>query len=143
PVDQDKPDDLTEGKRDDGEIVAAQAQHRKAEQNAPERCKESADRQAKPEGQAETLREQCVGIGTDRVECDIAKVEQAGEANHDIQTPAEHDVSEDLNAQIEQVTVIVKYDWRHGREDEQCGTEELRDMSCEAADGFRHIARPV
>ena len=39
PVDQDEPDDLAEGERHDGEVVAAQPQHGKAEQNAPERGK--------------------------------------------------------------------------------------------------------
>ena len=35
PVDQDDADDLAEAERHDGEIVAAQTQHRKAEQEAP------------------------------------------------------------------------------------------------------------
>src|SRR4029079_6157343 len=49
PVDQDEPDDLTEGKRDDGEIIAAQAEHWKSEQNAPERREDPGKRQANPE----------------------------------------------------------------------------------------------
>ena len=36
PVDQDEANDFTERERDDGEIVAAQAQHRETEQDAPE-----------------------------------------------------------------------------------------------------------
>jgi hypothetical protein len=33
-------------------------------------------------------RQQCVGIGTDRIEGDIAKVEQAGETDDDVQPQA-------------------------------------------------------
>ena len=46
------------------------------------------------------LREQRVGIGADRVEGDIAEVEQAGEADDDIEAPAEHHVDQDLDAEI-------------------------------------------
>ena len=49
PVQQDEPDDLAEAERDDGEIVAAQAQHRKAEQDARERRHHAGERQAYPE----------------------------------------------------------------------------------------------
>ena len=53
PVEQDEADDLAEGERDDGEIVAAQPQHRKAEQDAPERGEDAGERQADPERQPE------------------------------------------------------------------------------------------
>ena len=46
------------------------------------------------------LGEQRVGIGADRVEGDVAEVEQAGEADHDVQAPAEHHVDQDLDAEI-------------------------------------------
>ena len=41
------------------------------------------------------MREQGVGIGADGVEGDVAEIEQAGEADHDVQPPAEHDVDQD------------------------------------------------
>ena len=44
--------------------------------------------------------EQRVGIGADRVEGDVAEVEQAGEADDDVQPPAEHHVDQDLDAEI-------------------------------------------
>ena len=44
--------------------------------------------------------EQRVGIGADRVEGDVAEVEQAGEPDHDVQAPAEHHVDQDLDAEI-------------------------------------------
>ena len=46
------------------------------------------------------LGEQRVGIGADRVEGDVAEVEQAGEADHDVEAPAEHHVDQDLDAEI-------------------------------------------
>ena len=49
---QDDADDLAEGERHDGEIVAAQAQHRKAEDDPPERREDAGERQAEPEAEA-------------------------------------------------------------------------------------------
>ena len=46
------------------------------------------------------LAEQREGIGADRVEGDVAEVEQAGEADHDVEAPAEHHVDQDLDAEI-------------------------------------------
>ena len=55
PVGDDQADDLAEGQGDDGEIVAAQAQHGKAEEDAPGGGQDAAERQAVPEAQAEIL----------------------------------------------------------------------------------------
>jgi membrane fusion protein, multidrug efflux system len=49
PVDQNESDDFAEGERHDGEIVAAQSQHGKAEQDAPERGETAGDRKQDPE----------------------------------------------------------------------------------------------
>ena len=46
------------------------------------------------------LREQRVGIGADGIEGDVAEIEQAGEADHDVQARAEHHVDQDLDAEI-------------------------------------------
>ena len=121
PVDQHQPDDLAEGERDDREVVAAQPQHREAEQDAPERRQHAGDRQQHPErprsklieidGEVRIFRrerderqavlgEQREGIGADRVEGDVAEIEQAREADHDIEAPAEHHVDQDLDAEI-------------------------------------------
>ena len=43
--------------------------------------------------------EQRVGIGADGIEGDVAEVEQAGEADDDVQAPAEHDVGQDQDAE--------------------------------------------
>jgi methylenetetrahydrofolate dehydrogenase (NADP+)/methenyltetrahydrofolate cyclohydrolase len=45
PIDDDDADDFAEGQGDDGEVVAAQPQHRKAEQDAPERRQNAGERQ--------------------------------------------------------------------------------------------------
>ncbi len=104
PVGQHDADDLAERQRDDREIVAAQPQHRKAEQDAPERRQDAGQRQAGPEAQAESRRQQRVGIGADRVERDVAKVEQSGEADDDVQAPAQHDVGQHEGAEVDVVT---------------------------------------
>jgi hypothetical protein len=95
PVDQHDADDLAEAQRDDREIVAAQAQHREAEQHAEEGgqgCRRAAGRCQKD--RSKLRRQQRVGIGADRVEGDVAEIEQAGEADDDVQAPAEHDVGQ-------------------------------------------------
>ena len=94
PVEQDDADDLAEAERHDREIVAAQPQHRKAQQDAERGGEQAGQRQADPEAEAEVVREQRVGVGADRVERDVAEVEQAGEADHDVQAPAEHHVDQ-------------------------------------------------
>ena len=63
-------------------------------------ARHAGERQQDPEREAEGLGEQRVGIGADRVEGDIAEVEQAGEADHDVQAPAEHHVDQNLDAEI-------------------------------------------
>ena len=121
PVDDDEADDLAERQRDDGEIVAAQPQHRKAEQHAPERGEDAGQRQADPERQSEIGRQQRVGIGADGVERDIAEIEQAGEADHHVQSPSQHHIGQHQNAEIEDVALIVE-NHRH----QKCEDQEHR-----------------
>ena len=90
-------DDLAEAERDDGEVVAAQLERRRAEQHAEQRGDRRADRQDHPERQVQAeLRagEQRVDVGADGVERDVAEVEQAGEADDDVQAQREHDVED-------------------------------------------------
>ena len=94
PVEEDEPDDLAEGERDDGEIVAAQPEHREAEDHPPGRREDAGERQADPEAPAEIVGEEREGIGADRVEGDIAEIEEAGIADDDVQAPAEHRIGE-------------------------------------------------
>jgi hypothetical protein len=87
-------DDFAEAERDDRQIVAAQPQHREAEQEAEGRRGQRRDRQALPERQPEILVEHRVGIAADRVEPDVAEIEQAREADHDVQPEAEDHVDQ-------------------------------------------------
>ena len=139
PVQQHQADDLAKRQRDDGEIVAAQPQHGKAQQDAPERREDAGERQADPERQMEVGGEQRIGVGADRVERDIAEVEQAGEANHDVQPPAEHHVGQHQDAEVEDVAVSVKQHRHQQREDQQrragvaaCGVDGGRERRRQA-----------
>ena len=53
-------------------------------------------------------RQQRVGIGADRVERDVAEIEQPGETDHDVQPPAEHHIGQHQDAEIEQIAVLVE-----------------------------------
>ncbi len=105
PVQQHDANDLAEGQSDDGEVVSSQAQHRKAQDDAPEAGQNEGHRQAGPEAEVEIGRQQGVGIGPHRVEGDVAEVEQAGEAHDDVQPPAQHDVGEDERTQVDMVAL--------------------------------------
>ncbi|MEZ0081350.1 hypothetical protein ABIF72_003824 [Bradyrhizobium japonicum] len=123
PVDDDEADDLAEGERHDGEIVAAQAQHGEAEQHAPERGEDAGKRQADPERPAEIGGKQRVGIGAHRVEGDVAEIEQAGEPDHDVQPPAQHHIGEHEDREIEDIALVIE-DHRHKhREDQKSGRQ--------------------
>ena len=100
-VDEHQADDLAEGERHDRQIVAAEPQHREAEHDAPEArqgCRRGAA--GSRTRQAEMRGEQRIGIGADGIEGDVAEIEQAGEADDDVEAPAEHHVDQDLDAEI-------------------------------------------
>ncbi len=94
PVLQHQPDDLAEAQRDDGQVVAPQPQHREAEQHAEERPQQAAQRQRDPEGNPVVQVQQHIGVSADRVEGHVAQVEQAGQADDDVQPQAEHHVDQ-------------------------------------------------
>jgi hypothetical protein len=84
--------DLAEAERDDGEVVAAQAKSRRSQHGAGEAGHRRADRQDDPERQvqAEMRRgQQRIDIGADGEEGHVAEVEQAGEADHDVEAERE------------------------------------------------------
>ena len=131
PVDEHEADDLAERQRDDGEIVAAQAQHRKAEQHPPESGEDAGDGQADPErprperrqrGRDHVGGDDRIGVGADGVEGDVAEIEQSGEADDDVEAPGEHHVDEDLHAEIVDPldgAALPGERQRHPREDQQ------------------------
>ena len=76
----------------------------------------AAERQRLPEAEAEIARQQREGIGADRVERDIAEIEQAGEADHDVQPPAEHHVDQHRRPEIDQVARRERQERQRDRE---------------------------
>ncbi|MNI09935.1 hypothetical protein D3C73_630230 [compost metagenome] len=132
PVDQHEADDFTEGERHDRKIVSSQPQNRETEDNAPERGQNAGHRQEQPEGEAEMGRQQRVGIGADRVEGDITQIEQAREADDDVETPGEHHVDEDLDAKVVDIfqRALTAEDEhcqeRIAEQEDQCDLEEMR-----------------
>jgi len=52
------------------------------------------------EGQAELLGQQRIGIGADGIEGHIAEIEETGEPDDDVQAPGQHDVDQDLDAEV-------------------------------------------
>ena len=100
PIYEHDADNFAKGERHDREIVAAQTQHRKAEQNSPERSEDPGERQQYPKRKPERLGEESVGVGAHCVKGDIAQVEQSRQADNDIQAPSKHDVDQDLDPEI-------------------------------------------
>ena len=105
PVQDDDADDLAEGERHDGEVVAAQAKHRKGKRNAEERRQHARKREAHPERPAELSRDQRVGVGPDCVERCVTEIEQPRKAHDHVQAPAEHDVDQDLRRGVDGVAL--------------------------------------
>ena len=87
-----------------------------------------------PEAQAEGLRQQRVGVGADGVEGDVAEVEQAGEADHDVQAPAEHDVDQHGGRDVDHVAVGERQERQDEGEDEARSREATRSGADGAAD---------
>src|SRR5690606_21224654 len=107
-------DDFTEAQGDDGQVVAAQAQHRKAQQEAEQCCHGTGDGQRGPEAEPVVMGEQRVGIGTHRVEADVAQIQQAGQADDDVQAQAQHHVDQDQRGNVHRAARgIERPDQRH------------------------------
>ena len=133
-------DDLAEAQGDDGEVVAAQAQGRRAQQHAEQPGDQRPERQYEPDRQvqAELRRsQQGIKIGADRVEGDIAQIEQAGVADHDIEPQRQHDVEQ---GEVEDAHPAVAQSGTHqeGRSREQQAEQDKRDQR-NAAVGFQTL----
>ena len=115
PVEQDEPDDLAEAESHDGQIVAAQPQHRKAEQNACQGGEHTGQWQADPERPAELRGQQGIGVGANGVEGHVTQVKQAGQPDHDVQSPAKHDVNEDGGCRVDEVAAGKGHERQHNR----------------------------
>ena len=131
PVEDDQPDDLAEAQGDDGEIVAAQTQHREAEQDAEGRRQHAGERQHHPEAQAVLRAEQRVGVGADGVEGDVAEIEQARQTDHDVEAPAQHHVGQDEHAEIHGLLVGER---REGHHDGQAQQQPAQPLGADLVD---------
>ena len=99
---QEHPDDFAKAQGHDGQVVTAQAQGRRAQQDAKDARHYGRQRQHHPDWRVQTLGvhgrqagkclqqvgriEQPVDIGTDGEKSHIAQVQQAGVAHHNVQT---------------------------------------------------------
>ncbi|MNN29668.1 hypothetical protein D3C81_1432810 [compost metagenome] len=101
---QQQADDFTKAERDDGQVVAAQPQHRETEHEAEQRRHARSNRQALPEREPEVLVEQRVRIAAHCVEAHVAQVEQAGEAHHDVQAQAQDHVDQGERGHVHRAT---------------------------------------
>ena len=102
--------DLAEPQRHDGEVVATQAQRRGAEEHAECGRDDRADDEHRQEREgvaAERRRAIRVGVGAERKERGVAEIEQAGQADDDVQPDREQDeragVREPIEPRIERL----------------------------------------
>src|SRR6185437_2327167 len=89
---EEDPDDLAEAQRHDREVVAAQLQRRRAEEDAEEARDRGPDRKDGPprEVDIEVRRgEERIGVRAHRVEGDVAEVEKPREADDDVEPERE------------------------------------------------------
>ncbi len=73
------------------------------------------ERQHRPETQAMLRAQQRIGIGADGVESDVTEIEQAREADHDVEAPAQHHVGQDQHAEIHRLLVGKRRERHHDR----------------------------
>ncbi len=103
-------DDFAEAERDDGQVVAAQLEHRHAEDDPRDGRRQERQRYHPPDRDVQAVREhrreggevvrqlgrgeQREQVGADGVEGHVAQVEQAGVADDDVQPQRQHDVQQ-------------------------------------------------
>ena len=90
-------DDFAETEGDDGQIVAAQLECRRAEHHAGQTGEPGADGQDGPDRPVQTEVRTCQqrpSVGADSVERDVAKIEQAGQADDDVEAKRQEDVED-------------------------------------------------
>lgn len=98
-------EDLTEAEGHDGQVVAAQPQGRRADQHTEDQRGERADQDGGPEGEVHAERragragDQRGRVGADAEEGDVAEVEQAGEADDDVQAQGDGGEDQDVDAE--------------------------------------------
>ena len=117
--------------RHDGQIVAAQAQDREAQNHPEQHAHQAAERQTSPEAEIEVLAEQRVGISPDSEKGDIAEVKKSGQTDRNVQTEAKNNKDQRTDHHIDVVEILsARYQpWENqgdGRSAEQYPSTELR-----------------
>ena len=69
--------------------------------------------------------EQRIGIGADGIEGDIAEIEQASEADDDVEAPAQHDVGEHQDGEIDDAPVDARNEGQDDRQNRRTGAMYL------------------
>ena len=103
-------DDFAKAQRDDGQVVTAQLERWRAQQHAKGAGQAGAQRHGDPQRGVQAVREgagdpgkgfgqvrrgeQAVHVGADGKEGDVAQVEQAGKADHDVQAQGQQHVQQ-------------------------------------------------
>jgi hypothetical protein len=105
PVVQHQADDFTKAQGHDRQVVTVHPQHREAEDAPRQRGGDGRQRQHAPEAQAQVLVTQRQAVGTDGVERHVTQVEQAGQADHDVQAQAQQHVDQAEDDHGQQVLV--------------------------------------
>jgi hypothetical protein len=137
---QEHADDLAEAQRDDGEVVAAQPEHRKAEQAAGDRREQRGQRHHDPDRRVQPVRkerghggegleqvrarEQRVHVRAHRVERDEAEVEQAGVADHDVQPERQQHVQQRERHDAHPALAELLHDEGQGRQRDRADDEQ-------------------
>ena len=140
-VAEDDRHDLAEPKGHDGQVVAAQAQRGRAEQDAEDRGHQRANEQHHPEREVlagEAGGREGVGVRADREERGVTKVEQPGEADDDVEAQCQqHEDAgrgEDVDPHplfVEAVERWERHDQRQSRRDDR-HAEDDRDRAVAA-----------
>jgi hypothetical protein len=90
-------DNFTETERDDGQIVAAQLERWRTEQDAKDAGNHGANRQNDPERQVQAemrTGQQRVNVSAHGIEGDVTEIEQAGKADDDVQAKRQEDIQD-------------------------------------------------
>ena len=67
--------------------------------------------------------EERIGIGADRIEGDVAEIEEAGEADDDVQAPAQHHIGEHQDGEIDDAAVDARDEGQDDGRGEQGDTD--------------------
>ena len=108
--------DLAESEGHDGQVVAAQAERRRAEEQPEQRGHADCHQEQEPErdvdlvverGGAQARRgEQRVGVGPDREEGRVAQVQQPCEAHHDVEAQREQEIDAGIGGRAHQEEAV-------------------------------------